>query len=48
LFLDDRYIFSLRAFLALRYAKLYLLAFIQGFVAARVLDLCKVHENIGT
>ena len=47
LYLNDRYIFSLRAFLALRYAELYFLAFIQGFVAARVSDLCIVHENIG-
>ena len=47
-YLDDRYIFSLRAFLALRYAELYFLAFIQGFVAARVVDLLKMYENIGT
>ena len=45
--LDNRYVFSLRAFLALRYAELYLLAFIQGFVAAGVVDLCKVYENVG-
>jgi len=48
LFLDDRYIFSLRALLALRYAELYFLAFIQGFVAARVIDLLKMYENVGT
>ena len=35
------------AFLALRYSELYLLAFVQGFVAARVLDLLKMYENIG-
>ena len=48
MFLDDRYIFSLRAFLTLRYAELYVLAFIQGLVAAGVVDLCKVYENVGT
>ena len=47
LYLDNGYVFSLRAFLALRYAELYLLAFIQGFVAARVIDLLKMYENIG-
>ena len=46
--LDNRYVFSLRAFLTLRYAELYFLAFIQGFVAAGVIDLCKVYENVGT
>ena len=45
--LDDRYIVSLRAFLALRYAELYLLAFIQRFVAASVHDISKMYENIG-
>ena len=47
LFLDDRYIFSLRAFLALRYAELYFLAFIQWLIAAWVVDLLKMYENIG-
>ena len=46
-YLDNSYVFSLRAFLALRYAELHLLAFIQGFVAAGVVDLCKVYENVG-
>ena len=46
-YLDDGYIFSLQAFLALRYAELYFLAFIQRFVAARVSDLCIVYENVG-
>ena len=45
--LDHGNVFSLRAFLALRHLELYLLAFIQWFVAAWVIDLCKVHENIG-
>lgn len=44
---DDRYIFSLRALLALRYAELYILTFIQGFVATWVIDLLKMYENIG-
>ena len=44
---DDAYICSLRAFWALRYAELYLLAFIQGFVATWVIDALKVYENIG-
>ena len=47
LYLDNSYVFSLRAFLALRYGELYLLAFIQGFVAARVIDLLKMYEYIG-
>ena len=47
LYLDDRYVFSLQAFLALRYAELYFLAFIQWLVAAGVLDLLKMYENIG-
>ena len=46
-FLDDRYIFSLRAFLALCYAELNFLAFIQWLVAAGVIDLLKMYENIG-
>lgn len=46
-YLDDRYVFSLRAFLALRYAELYFLAFIQRFVAARIIDLLKMYEYIG-
>ena len=44
---DDAYIFSLRAFWALRYAELYFLAFIQWLVAAGVIDLLKMYENIG-
>ena len=48
LYLDNGYIFSLRAFLALRYAELYFLAFIQWFVAAGVIDLLKMYENVGT
>lgn len=48
MYLDDRYIFSLLAFWALRYAELYVLAFIQWLVAAGVFDLCKVYENVGT
>jgi hypothetical protein len=44
---NNAYVFSLRAFGALRYAELYFLAFIQGFVATRVIDLLKVYENIG-
>ena len=44
---NDAYISSLRAFGALCYAELYLLAFIQGFVAAWVVDALKVYENIG-
>ena len=44
---DDAYICSLRAFWPLRYAELYFLAFIQGFVTARVIDALKMHENIG-
>ena len=48
LYLDYGYIFSLRAFLALRYAELYFLAFIQRFVAAGVVDLLKMYEYIGT
>lgn len=45
--LDNRYIVGLRAFLALRYAELYLLAFIQWFVTAIIDDASKMHENIG-
>jgi len=48
LYLDNGYIFSLRAFLTLCYAELYFLSFIQGFIAARVFDLLKMYENIGT
>ena len=47
LYLDNSYVFSLRAFLALRYSELYLLAFVQGFVAAGVIDLLKMYENVG-
>jgi len=47
LYLDDRYVFSLRAFLALRYTELYFLAFIQRFVATSIIDLLKMHEYIG-
>ena len=47
LYLDNDHIFSLRAFLALRYAELYFLALIQWFVASRVPDLLKMYENIG-
>ena len=44
---DNGYIFSLRAFLALRYAELYFLAFIQRLVAAGIIDLLKMYEYIG-
>ena len=44
--LDNADVFSLRAFLALRYLELYLLAFIQGFVTTGI-DLRKVYKNIG-
>ena len=46
-YLDDRYVFSLRAFLALRYAELYFLAFIQWLVAAGIVDLLKMYEYVG-
>ena len=44
---DDAYVFSLWAFGALCYAELYVLAFIKGLVAACVLDLLKMYENVG-
>ena len=47
LYLDNDHIFSLRALLALRYAELYILTFIQGFVTTWVIDLLIMHENIG-
>ena len=45
LYLDNGYIFSLRAFLALSHSKLYLLAFIQRFKAGTV-DVTKVYKNV--
>ena len=44
---DDAYVFSLWAFGALCYAELYILAFIKRLVAAWVLDLLKMYENVG-
>jgi len=46
--LDNGDVFSLQTFWALRYAELYLLAFIQGFIAASVINLLKVNETSGS
>ncbi len=43
---NNAYVCSLRAFGALRYAELYILTFVQGFVATGVVDTLKMYENI--